>query len=114
MHHADKFAKRILFLEGFPNLQDLDPLRIGQSVEEIINADLATDLDARALYLEAAVYCPSINDCVSEQLFEEIVAARSVTLTSWERNLSSSSSLASNSIRKNTSANWDREVRPRG
>jgi len=83
-------------------------------VEEIINADLATEVDARALYLEAAVCCPSINDRVSEQLFEEIVAARSVTSTFWEPNLSSSSSLASNSVRRNTSANWDREVRPIG
>ncbi len=75
MHHADKFVKRILFLEGFPNLQDLDPLRIGQTVEEIINADLVTEIDARALYLEAAAYCLSINDRVSQQLFEEIVAS---------------------------------------
>lgn len=75
MRHADKFVKRILFLEGFPNMQSLDPLRIGQSVEEIIDADLATETDARALYLEAAAYCLSINDRVSEQLFEEIVAS---------------------------------------
>ncbi len=44
-------------------------------MEEIINADLATELDALALYLEAAVYFPSINDRVSEQLFEEIAAS---------------------------------------
>jgi bacterioferritin len=75
MQHADKLVKRILFLEGFPNLQDLNSLRVGQSVEEIINADLAAEVDARALYLEAAAYCLSINDRVSEQLFEEIVAS---------------------------------------
>lgn len=74
MRHADKFTKRILFLEGFPNMQTLDPLRIGESVEEIINADLATEMDARKLYLEAAAYCLSINDRVSEQLFEEVIA----------------------------------------
>jgi len=73
MHHADHFAKRILFLEGFPNMQVLDPLRIGQSVEEIIKADLETEMNARALYIEAAAYCLSINDRVSEQLFEDIV-----------------------------------------
>ena len=73
MRHADQFVKRILFLEGFPNMQKLDALRIGQTVEEIIDADLATEIDARALYLEAAAYCLSINDRVSEQLFEEIV-----------------------------------------
>jgi bacterioferritin len=54
-------------------MQVLDPLRIGQSVEEIIRADLATELDARNLYLEAAAYCLSINDRVSEQLFEGVV-----------------------------------------
>lgn len=73
MHHADDFAKRILFLEGFPNMQVLDPLRIGQSVEEIVKADLATELDARNLYLEAAAYSLSINDRVSELLFEGVV-----------------------------------------
>ncbi|MGJ0395306.1 MAG: bacterioferritin [Methylocystis sp.] len=73
MHHADHFAERILFLEGFPNMQVLDPLRIGQSVEEIIKADLATELDARNLYLEAAAYSLSINDRVSELLFEGVV-----------------------------------------
>jgi bacterioferritin len=72
MNHADKFVKRILFLEGFPNMQQLDALRIGQTVEEIIDADLATEMDARALYLEAAAYCLSINERVSKMLFEEI------------------------------------------
>ncbi len=73
MRHADHFAERILFLEGFPNMQVLDPLRIGQSVEEIIKADLETEMEARKLYLEAAAYCLSINDRVSEQLFESVV-----------------------------------------
>ena len=73
MRHADHFAERILFLEGFPNMQVLDPLRIGQSVEEIVKADLETEFAARELYLEAAAYCLSINDRVSEQLFEGVV-----------------------------------------
>lgn len=73
MEHADKFVHRILFLEGFPNMQSLDPLRIGQTVEEIIQLDLATEVDARALYLEAADYALSISDRVSKLLFEEVV-----------------------------------------
>lgn len=73
MRHADEFVERILFLEGFPNMQVLDPLCIGQSVEEIIKADLKTEMSARNLYLEAAAYCLSINDRVSEQLFERVV-----------------------------------------
>jgi bacterioferritin len=72
MDHADKFVHRILFLDGFPNLQTLDALRIGQSVEEIVQLDLATEMDARALYLEAANYCFSINDRVTKVLFEEV------------------------------------------
>jgi bacterioferritin len=72
MGHADKFVDRILFLEGFPNMQSLDPLRIGENVEEILNADLASEIQARALYLEAAQYCASINDRVSKNLFEEL------------------------------------------
>lgn len=75
MKHADRVTARILFLDGFPNMQTLDPLRIGQSVEEIIQADLATEMDARALYLEAAAYCSQINDRVTKVLFEELATA---------------------------------------
>jgi bacterioferritin len=50
MQHADRFVTRILFLEGFPNLQVLDPLRIGQTVEEIMRCDLAAEVAARAEY----------------------------------------------------------------
>jgi bacterioferritin len=72
MTHADKFVDRILFLDGFPNMQTLDPLKIGQTVEEIIDADLASEMAARALYLEAAAYSSSVNDRVSKNLFEEL------------------------------------------
>ena len=48
MEHADKFTDRILFLDGFPNMQVLDPLRIGQNVKEIIECDLAAEVAARA------------------------------------------------------------------
>lgn len=74
MVHADKFTDRILFLEGFPNMQVLDPLRIGQDVKEILEADLAAELDARALYQEAATYCHSAKDYVSRDLFEELMS----------------------------------------
>jgi bacterioferritin len=74
MQHADKFVERILFLEGFPNLQELDPLRIGQNIEEILDCDLAAEVEARALYLEAAKYCESVSDRVSKNLFEELAA----------------------------------------
>jgi bacterioferritin len=73
MVHADKFVDRILFLDGFPNLQVLDPLRIGQDVKEILDADLAAEQDARALYQEAAAYCASVKDFPSRDLFEELM-----------------------------------------
>lgn len=72
MVHADRFISRIIFLEGFPNLQVLDPLRIGQNVKEVIESDLAAEHEARELYLEAAKYCESVNDRVSKRLFEEL------------------------------------------
>lgn len=74
MEHADRFVERILFLEGFPNLQELNALRIGQSVQEILESDLAAEYDARNLYQEAAEYCQSIGDRVSKDLFEELMA----------------------------------------
>jgi bacterioferritin len=72
MTHADKFVDRILFLEGFPNMQSLDPLKIGENIKEILDCDLASELSARSLYLEAAAYCSSVNDRVSKNLFEEL------------------------------------------
>jgi bacterioferritin len=74
MEHADRFTTRIIFLEGFPNMQVLDPLRIGQSIKEILECDLAAEVEARALYLEAAKYCDSINDRVSKRLFEDLAS----------------------------------------
>ena len=74
MHHADRFVARILFLDGFPNLQVLDPLRIGQTVQEVIECDLAAEHEARNLYQEAAIYCDSVGDKVSKNLFEALMA----------------------------------------
>jgi bacterioferritin len=73
MVHADRFTDRILFLDGFPNMQVLDPLRIGQNVKEILECDLAAEHDARNLYQEAATYCHSVKDYVSKDLFEDLM-----------------------------------------
>ena len=73
MEHADKFTDRILFLDGFPNLQVLDPLRIGQNVKEIIDCDLASEIAARTLYQEAATYCHGVKDYVTRDLFEQLM-----------------------------------------
>ena len=74
MEHADKLTARILFLDGFPNMQVLDPLRIGQNVKEILECDLAAEHSARALYQEAATYCHGVKDYVSRDLFEKLMS----------------------------------------
>ena len=74
MQHADKLVERIIFLDGFPNMQVLDPLHIGQSVNEVLDCDLAAELSARALYQEAATYCHSVKDYVTRDLFDKLMA----------------------------------------
>ena len=74
MHHADKLIQRIIFLEGHPNLQKLDPLRIGENLKETMEADLAGEHDARNLYIEARDHCEKVRDYVSKNLFEELIA----------------------------------------
>lgn len=73
MEHADKLTARILFLDGFPNMQVLDPLRIGQNVKEILECDLAAEHSARLLYQEAATYCHGVKDYVTRDMFESIM-----------------------------------------
>ncbi|PRX38044.1 bacterioferritin [Meinhardsimonia xiamenensis] len=74
MHHADKIMERIIFLEGHPNLQKLDPIRTGQTPRETLECDLAAEHEARALYKEAREYCASVGDWVTKELFEELLA----------------------------------------
>ena len=73
MQHADKFVERIIFLDGFPNMQVLDPLHIGQNVKEVLDSDLAAEMSARALYEEAATHCHAVKDYVSRDLFEQLM-----------------------------------------
>lgn len=74
MEHADKLISRIITLGGHPNLQKLDPLRIGQNVLETLEADLAGEESARALYKKAREICSDAGDYVSMKLFEELLA----------------------------------------
>ncbi len=74
MHHADKIVARIIFLEGHPNLQTLAPLRIGQSLREVLEADLAGELDAVASYSRSREVCNEEGDYVTMKLFEELLA----------------------------------------
>ncbi len=89
MQHADKLTTRIIFLDGFPNMQVIDPLHIGQTVKEVLDSDLGAELSARELYQEASTYCHSV---------------RKTTSISWRRSSISWPSSASSSMRSITSA----------
>src|SRR6516225_11875331 len=73
MQHADKLVMRIIFLDGMPNMQVLDPLHIGQTVKEVLDNDLQLEMAARVLYQEAATHCHSVKDYVSRDLFEKLM-----------------------------------------
>jgi bacterioferritin len=73
MHHADKFIDRIIFLDGLPNLQQLNPLKIGETIREVLESDLEGEYEARALYSEAREVCRVAADYVSMALFEELL-----------------------------------------
>ena len=73
MEHADSLIERILLLEGFPNMQELDPLMIGQDIKEVLECDLKAEYSARALYMEARAVCRDAEDYVSMNLFESLI-----------------------------------------
>ena len=74
MKHADLLSERILFLDGLPNFQALGRLRIGESVEEILRADLDLELEAVTMLREAVAHAESVRDFVSRDLFARILA----------------------------------------
>lgn len=73
MKHADKVAERILFLDGLPNFQLLGRLKIGETVEEILKADLELEYEALPVLKEGIAYSESIRDYVSRDLFQQIL-----------------------------------------
>lgn len=75
MKHADELIKRILFLEGLPNLQKLGKLRIGQNVKEILEADLAVENEAAPRLRDCIQLAESEKDYVSRDLFGSILAS---------------------------------------
>lgn len=75
MKHADQLADRILFLGGLPNFQMLGRLRVGETVEEILKADLALEEEAIPLLKDAVAHSEGVRDYVSRDLFGSILAS---------------------------------------
>ncbi len=73
MQHADKLIERIIFLDGFANMQTLNSLHIGRTVKEVLERDLQAEMLARSLYEEAASHCHSVKDYVTRALFEQLM-----------------------------------------
>ena len=75
MKHADAIIERILFLEGLPNLQDLGRLRIGETVPEILKADLAMEMDAIPDLREGIAHCEAVRDYATREIFDNILVS---------------------------------------
>lgn len=73
MEHADKIVDRIIFLEGFPNLQYVAPLLIGQNLKEVLECDLKGEYIARESYSKSRDICRDLNDYVTMQIFEKLL-----------------------------------------
>ncbi|ODU18893.1 MAG: bacterioferritin [Sphingomonas sp. SCN 67-18] len=85
MKHADKLAERILFLDGLPNFQLLGRLKIGETVEEVLKADLALENEAIPLLREGIAHCESVRDYVSRELLADILENEEEHVDTLER-----------------------------
>jgi bacterioferritin len=85
MRHADRLSERILFLDGLPNFQALGRLKIGESAQEVLRADLALELDAIPPLREAIAHCETVRDYVTRELFEDILESEEEHVDFLER-----------------------------
>jgi bacterioferritin len=75
MKHADELIKRILFLDGLPNVQRLDPIRVGEDVEQILRSDQALEEKALSDLRDGIAYCETVRDFVSRDLLLTILVS---------------------------------------
>ncbi len=73
MKHADLLIKRILFLDGLPNVQRMNQVAVGETVEEILQADMGLEEKALGDLREAIAYCESVRDYISRDLLADIL-----------------------------------------
>lgn len=85
MKHADMLSERILFLDGLPNFQLLGRLRIGETVEEVLKADLALEMEALPLLRDAIEHSEKVRDYVSRDLFRRILDSEEEHVDTLER-----------------------------
>jgi bacterioferritin len=85
MKHADRLTERILFFNGLPNFQMLGRLRIGETVEEILRADLELEMEALTQLRGAIHHCEEVRDYVSRDLFAEILRNEEEHVDTLER-----------------------------
>ncbi|WP_425409717.1 bacterioferritin [Hyphococcus sp.] len=88
MKHADELIGRILFLEGLPNVQDLDKVYIGENVKEILECDLRAEERAHPIYVEAIAYFESVKDYVSREILVRILESEEDHIDHLETELS--------------------------
>ncbi len=85
MKHADRLAERILFLDGLPNFQLLGRLRIGETVEEVLRADLALENDAIPQLRDGIAHCEIVRDYVTRDLLQSILDSEEEHVDTLER-----------------------------
>ena len=85
MKHADKLIQRILFLDGLPNVQRMNQVAVGETVEEILNADLRLETKALDDLREGIAYCESVRDFVSRDVLFGILESEEEHVDFLER-----------------------------